>query len=160
MLSLLFADLIFQLLLQHTERQSRFGCRTGLGDIDDTKLFVLQYFTQFIQIILSDVVTCIEQNRVLAIGCVQPVEAVVQGFNDCFRTEVATTDTDSHDHLTLSAQHLSGLFDLSQFGLCDGRGQMKPTQKIITRTIALLQRSVAGIGSCLLCEDLFLRNGS
>ena len=64
---LLFASLLFALLLQKAESKSRFRCRSRLGDIDNAKLLVLQEGCKFGEIVLTYIVSGKYNCRVLLV---------------------------------------------------------------------------------------------
>ena len=66
-LSLVLATLILALLLQKTESKSCLSCGTRLRDVDDTKLLILQVRSQLEEVVLTDIVTCEEDSRVLLV---------------------------------------------------------------------------------------------
>ncbi len=106
-----FADCVFQLLLQHTECQGRLCCCSRFGYVNQTELFTFQYFTQLIQIIFTDILSGIENNRVLTVR-LQPVETVVQCFDNGFCAEIASADTDGNDNFTFRTKHVGRVLDV------------------------------------------------
>ena len=95
-----FAALIFTLLLQQTESKSCFSSSSWFRDIDDTEFLVFQIFSQFVQIIFADIVSCIDHDRSCFLF-LQPSEAVRQSFDDGTGTQIATTDTGYDYYFTI-----------------------------------------------------------
>ena len=71
----LFADLLLQHRLQQTESKRCLGRRTGLGDVDDTELFVCDKFHQLRQIVLANVITSIHHVRILTVFCYEGIKS-------------------------------------------------------------------------------------
>ena len=71
----LLAALVFALFFQQAEGQSRFGSGSRFGNIDDTEFLVFQIFGKLVQIIFTDVVSCIQNNRT-GLLVLQPCETV------------------------------------------------------------------------------------
>ena len=152
--SLVLADGVFELLFQDTESDGRLGRRPRLGDVDDTELFAFQRFCQFIEIVLADVVAGIEEDGVLAI-LLQPVEAVVEGFDDGLRPEVAAADADSDNDFALVAEDFSGILDVRQVFVGDGRREVEPAEEVVASAIAVVEGCDTFVCFCLLRVDLF-----
>ena len=84
--------LLLTLLLEQTESQGSLGGRATLADIDDSELAVLEVLSEFIQVVLADVVACEEDIRVLTLVD-QPLETVAQSLDDSTCTQIRTSDT-------------------------------------------------------------------
>ena len=120
------AALVFALLFQQAESQSRFGGRAALGNIDDTEFLVGQVSAHFGQIVFADVVSGKQDDRVLLI-VQQPLEAVAQGFDDGACAKVASADAGYYDHFAVLAEHLCrGVQFTDEIG-SNGRRQVQPS---------------------------------
>ena len=84
--------LLFALLLQQTESQGCLGGSTALANVDNTKLLVFQIFCQFVQIILTNVVSCKQNGRILAV-IDEPLKTVAQCFNYGTGTQIRAANT-------------------------------------------------------------------
>ena len=80
LLGLLLTALILALLLQQTEGEGSLGGGTTLGDIDHTELLILQIVGKLREIVLTDIVSCEQNRRILLVGH-QPGKAIAKGFN-------------------------------------------------------------------------------
>ena len=143
-LSLVLATLILALLLQKTESKSCLSCGTRLRDVDDTKLLVLQVRSQLEEVVLTDIVTCEEDSRVLLV-VYEPSKRVTEAFDNGASTEVATTDTCNNNNLTLLTQCVGNSLDLIEELRSDRRWQMQPSQEIVTFTSAVLKSFLSGL---------------
>ena len=157
-LSLFLTALILALLLQKTESESSLSSGTRLRDIDDTKLLVLQERGQLEEVVLTDIVTCEEDSRVLLV-VYEPSERVAEAFDNGACTEVATTDTCYNNHLTLLAQSIGNSLNLIEELRSDRRWQMQPSQEIVTFTSAVLKSFLSGLNLrlvslyCTFCKE-------
>jgi len=95
-----FTALIFTLLFQQTESKSSFGSSSWFRNIDDTEFLIFQIFSQFVQIIFADIVSCIDHDRSRFLF-LQPSEAVRQSFDYGTGTQIAATDTGNDYYFTV-----------------------------------------------------------
>ena len=157
-LGLVLATLVLALLLQEAESQGSLGSGTRLRDVDDTKFLVLQVCSQLVEVVLTDVVSCEEDGRVLLV-CYEPCERVSEAFDDGACTEVATTDTCYHNHLALFTQGVGHSLNLVEELRSDRRWQMQPSQEVVTFTSAVLKSFLSGLYLrlvslyCTFCEE-------
>ena len=119
LLGLLLTTLGLALFLQQTEGEGCLGSGTTLGDIDDTKLLVLQVLGELKEIVLADIVACKHDGRVLLVAN-EPCKRIAEGFDDGTCTQVAAADTGNNDHLTVFAEHIGTLLELIEESRGDG----------------------------------------
>ena len=137
------AQLVLTLFLQETESKGGLCRRSRLGDIDDTELLSFQVSCQLSKIILTDIVSCKEDSRILLV-IDKPCEAVSQGLDDGTGTEVRTADTCNDNHLTLLTERIGYCLNLTEELRRDARRQMQPSEEVIARASSLLQRFLCG----------------
>ena len=122
----LLTTLSLALLLQQTECQSGLSGCTRLGDIDNTEFLAFQVFGQLEEIVLADVVTSKENDRILLV-LNQPAKRVAQCLDDGTGTQIATTNTCNNYSLAIVAQYLGCCLNLVEEGRSDFCGQMQPS---------------------------------
>ena len=138
MFGLFFAYLLLQHRLQQTESQSGLGRRSGLRDIDDTKLLVSQELHQLSQIVLTDIVSCVHYVRVLAILGYKRIECRSQSLIHRARTEVRTSDSCYDHYLAAFTQFICTGLHFCQESIGDRGGEMNPTDVVISGTLSVL----------------------
>ena len=80
LLGLFLTTLVLALFLQQTEGEGGLSSSTTLGYIDHTELLILQVVGQLREIVLTDIITCKQNGRILLVGH-QPGKVVAKGFN-------------------------------------------------------------------------------
>ena len=105
-LSLFFATLCLALLLEKTEGECCFGCRTRLRYVDNSELLILQISGKFREIILANVVTGKGYDRVFLI-LDEPREAVRESFYHGTGSQIRASDTCYNHNVALTAQRVS-----------------------------------------------------
>ena len=142
------------LLLQQTEGEGGLGGGAALRDVDDAELLILQVLGEFKEIVFANVVASKENG---GLGVLQPAEAVAQGLDDGFGTQIAAADTGHHDGLAVLAKHLGRGHDVVDEGRGDAGGQVQPAQEIIAWAGAVLQGFLGGLHfwfKCFYCARL------
>ena len=156
MLCFLFADLLLEHGLQETERERGLGRCTGFGDIDDTELFVRQELHEFSEVVLTDVVTCIDYIRVFAVFGYEGIKSRAQRLIHSACAEVRTTDTGYDNDLTTATELVGTSLYLSEESVGDRGGEMHPTDVVVSGTLAILKQQVSCFGLRL---ELFESSG-
>ena len=99
---------------------------------------------QFGGVILRDVLSG-EENRREFLLLVQEFERIGHGFEYGLGAEVRAADADADHHVGLGAQLRGLLFDGLDLGLRDRRGELHPTQKVVSGAFARVQQGVGGL---------------
>ena len=146
----LLTTLFLALLLEQTESKSRLCCSTTLGDIDDTKLAVLQILCEFVEIILADVVAGKEDVGILTLVG-EPLETVSQSLDDGASTKIGTANACNNNCVAVLAKCLGAFLQLGHELGCNAGGQMEPAKEIVTCTGSSLESLLCLL--CLRCES-------
>ena len=141
-LCLLLAIALLNLLLNKAESDSRLGGSSRLRDNDGCNRTVGNSVEQLCSVVLRDILTCEENDRVLTLGA-KKVERVVHCIENSLCTEVRATDTDADNNLCLRAKSLGSSLNSGNLLRVNRRWERYPTQKIISSTLARVEQSIS-----------------
>ena len=146
MFRFLFAYLLLQHGLQQTESQCSLCRSTRFGDIDDTELLVREELHQFCEVILSDVITGINDIRIFAVFGYEGIKSRTERLIHSASAEIRTADTGYNHYFATTTQFVRRSLYFSEELIRDRGGQMYPSDVVVSCSLTILQEEVGGFG--------------
>ena len=128
----ILAILLLNQLLEHTECQRRFCCRTRLGDDVYGDILALADREYLVQISRIDVVADIVDIRCIFLQVV--VERRFQKLDGSTGTQIRTADTDDDQDIRIALDLLGSSLNPCEFFLVIIGGQGEPAQEVRTES--------------------------